>query len=367
MRFFCFRFVAAVAIVAALGFGGCSKSPEPEAQERDPYVFEPIRLAAAYLTLMEKPDAVRALLIGEEARQLKDVFERVGVKALTTREGGRYDIILVACDEMSPASYAKAAEMLTENGVIAWMMDVRGVTFEQFRHRLEAFLPEQVHLWMPGDGHWLLVGRSNPRQVKLSAMLDVFTREGAFDDFAKAISATVPEMFASYVGTREDVVPVFQFNDAKAAVCPECFVTKDIPTLDWVSDVGLDADIAQHLRAEIRSMQVVRRLVLEGKLLSQKATDKKSEAPAIEKWNTAALRNPHDLMLHERLDRLDRNARGFLSLGKILQAMKCYETMILIKPTAASVHNFGKCLEKIGKRELAEQAFKRARELQGQQ
>ena len=365
MRARVFRVVATVLVGAVLlGVGGCSKSSEPETRERETYVFEPVRMAAAYLALMEKPDAVRALLIGEEARKLKAVFEHVGVKAQTTKTGGRYDLVLVACDEMSPESYAKAADLLTDTGVIAWMMDMREVTFGQFRRRLESFRPQQAHLWMPGDGQWLLVGRPSPRQVKLGAMLEVFTREKAFDDFARAYSATVPEMFASYVGTREDVLPVFQLNDAQAQVCPECFVTKDIPVLDWVSDVGLDADIAQQVRAEIRSMQVVRRLVLEGKLLSQKATDKKGEEAAVEKWNAAALRNPRDLMLLERLDRLDRNARGFLSLGKILQAMKCYETMVLIRPTAASVHNFGKCLEKIGKRDLAEQAFKRARELQ---
>lgn len=366
MRTFGCQLICAAAFVLC-GVVGCSKTAEPEQSVRDSYVYEPIRMAAAYLTLMEKPDAVRALLIGEEARKLTNVFEHVGVKAVTAKTGGRYDVVLVACDEMSPESYARAADLLTENGVIAWMMDVRDVTFGQFRCRLESFQSEQVHLWMPGDGHWLLVGRPNPRQVKLDSMLEVFTREGAFDDFASACSATVPEMFASYTGTREDVMPVFQLNDATAEVRPECFVTKDIPPLDWVSDVGLDSDIAQQVRAEIRSMQVVRRLVLEGKILSQDAKDKKSEEPAVEKWNAAALRNPRDLMLLERLDRLDRNARGFLSLGKILQAMKCYETMILIRPTAASVHNFGKCLEKVGKRELAEQAFKRARELQGQQ
>ena len=98
-------------------------------------------------------------------------------------------------------------------------------------------------------------------------------------------------------------------------------------------------------------------------MISQVANDRKSEEAAIEKWSRAAKRNPHDLLILERLDRLERNARGFLEVGKVLQAMKCYETMVLIKPTATSVNNFGMCLKKIGKLDMAEQVLKRAREM----
>ena len=76
------------------------------------------------------------------------------------------------------------------------------------------------------------------------------------------------------------------------------------------------------------------------------------------------LRNPRDPMLLDRLDRLNRNANGFLEVGKVLQAMKCYETMILINPKdAAAVRNFGLCLRKIGRDEVAEKVLERAREL----
>ena len=44
--------------------------------------------------------------------------------------------------------------------------------------------------------------------------------------------------------------------------------------------------------------------------------------------------------------------------------MKCYETIILVNPKdAVAIHNFGLCLRKIGKSELAEKVLERAREL----
>ena len=71
-----------------------------------------------------------------------------------------------------------------------------------------------------------------------------------------------------------------------------------------------------------------------------------------------------DLFVLERLDRLARNARGFLEVGKVLQALKCYETMVLIRPDAANVRAFGTCLKRIGKLDLAEKVLKRADELE---
>ena len=69
-------------------------------------------------------------------------------------------------------------------------------------------------------------------------------------------------------------------------------------------------------------------------------------------------------MLLERIDNLNRNAKGFLELNKVLQAMKCYETVVLIRPNdVAAIHNFGACLMKIGKRDMAEKVLERAKRL----
>ena len=127
---------------------------------------------------------------------------------------------------------------------------------------------------------------------------------------------------------------------------------------------GIDEDILRATLSEIRSMQVVRRLILEGNMLAAQAKDKTGEEEAIDRWARAALRNPSDSMLRERIDNLKRNAKGFLAVNKVLQAMKCYETIVLIRPNdATAVRNFGMCLKKIGKLDLAEKVLERAKKI----
>lgn len=351
-------------LVTLLALGGCSRDSEvaKATVPHDNYVFEPSRRAAAYVTLIENPAARQVLLLGAAAKAMAPVFTNAGVRVAGPKDG-KVGALVVDCGEMTPQSCARAAERLTDDGVMAWWLDVGELTVGDFKLRLESFALAEVHLWMPSESHWLLVGRRKPRKVDLAAMLEVFARESAFEDLAKAGAGTLPELFANYVGRREEVSPAFQDSDSEVVVRPEFFLTKEIPPLQWVTTENLDEDIGKALKAEMRSMQVVRREVVEGNVLSLTAKDKQGETAAVEKWNRAALRSPRDLFLLERLDRLDRNARGFLSLGKLLQAMKCYETMVLIKPTAAAVHNFGMCLKKLGKQDMAEQVLKRAETL----
>lgn len=341
---------------------GCSKEKEPVAAD-DSYVYEPVRMACAYISIVEKPDATRVLLLGEEAKTLAPVFEHAGVQPFA-QPSGKFDIVLVTCDEMSVGSCTTAANFLTENGVMVWAMDMDGVTAGKLRSRIRSFAFENAHLWMPGEGRWLLVGRKSARQVKLSAMLDVFAREGTFYDLEKMRCGTLPALFANYVGVRADFMPAFAMLESKAFVRPANFLTSKVEAVDWISSEGLDADMARDVLSEIRSMQVVRRLVVEGNIAADLATDKKGEERATDLWSRAGLRNPNDLFLLERVDRLERNAKGFLAVGKVLPAMKCYETIVLMTPNDASaVHNFGMCLKKIGKLDLAKQVLERAEKL----
>ena len=240
------------------------------------------------------------------------------------------------------------------NAVTSRVLDVQGFTARDFRRELEGFPGREVHLWMPGRHHWLLVGRASTNKVSLAAAMDAL----ALDEDCTSL----PELFASYAGRREDIMPAFE-SDLRGEVVPEWFVTKEIPAADWLDDSGVDADILKGALAEMRSMQVVRRVVLEGDMLAAEAKDKAGEEKAAAAWARAALRNPRDLLLRERLDRLSRNARGFLEVGKVLPAMKCYETMVLIKPDSRNVRNFGLCLKKIGKVDMAEKVMRHADEL----
>ena len=240
--------------------------------------------------------------------------------------------------------------------VVSRRLDVSGLSAKDFQRELLACTGAVVHVWMPGERDWLLVSRCETNRTSLAEAMDLFAAD-------TNCTTSVPEVFASYVGTREDVLPAFASN-LRGDVVPEWFVTKDIPKIDWLDTAGVDEDILAPTLAEIRSMQVIRRLVLEGNMMAAKAKDKKGEDEATEKWARAALRNPTDPLLLERIDNLNRNARGFLEVGKVLQAMKCYETVVLIRPKdTAAVHNFGTCLKRIGKQDMADKVLERARQL----
>ena len=346
------------ALVLAVAFG-CSKKKEKPA-ERDSYVYEPVRIASAYIPLVEKPDATRALLVGEGAKALTNYLTNAGVKCFTSIEG-RFDLILLACDGMTKQSCGRLCASLSENGVLAWIMDVRGVTAEEMLERFRGFDLPSVHLWMPGESQWLLVGRKAARNIKLSAMLDMFVRERAFADFERSHCGTLPEIFAGYVGTMDDVAPAFYNFRKDEKMCPELFVAKEIPEIKWIDATDVDEDIRKGVLAEIRSLQVVRRLAIRGGMAVADAKDKQTEERVAEMFAKVAARNPNDLFMLERIDRLERNAKGFLEAGQVLMAMKCYETMVLIRPNdPVAMNNFGMCLRKIGKVDLAKKVLERA-------
>ena len=239
----------------------------------------------------------------------------------------------------------------------AKVLDVSGMSAADFRAALEAIPGREVHVCMPDATTWLMVANLSTNRVSLAAAMDRFA------DDAKC-TRSIAEVFASYAGTREEILPAFA-SDLKGNVLPEWFVTKEIPALGWLDTDGVEPDILKATLAEIRSMQVVRRLILEGNMLAAQAKDKKAEEEAIDRWSRAALRNPNDPLLKERLANLNRNAKGFLEVGKVVQALKCYETAALIVPTdPVAVHNFGACLMRLGRRDIAEKVLARAKELQ---
>jgi len=242
-------------------------------------------------------------------------------------------------------------------GNLARRINARGMSVGDFKRILEAFPGKTVHVWMPGERDWLLTGTDSTNAVSLAAVMEAFA-----SDTNCLVSVT--GLFASYAGAREDILPAFD-SPLKGEVVPQLFVTKAIPGLPWLDASGVDEDIRRSVLAEIRSVQVVRREILKGNMLAATATDRKGEAAATDAWARAYLRNPHDPMLLERIGNLNRNAKGFLAVGKVLQAMKCYETIVLIRPNdPAAVHNFGMCLKRIGKLDLAETVLARARKLE---
>jgi hypothetical protein len=280
----------AAVLLAAVAVCGCSKREEAAGEA---YVFPPITAACAHIAVVEKPDAARALLIGEDAKALAPYLVNAGVKPFTSAEG-RFDIIALACSEMSEKSCARLLGYLSDNGVVMWMMNVSGVSAEDFRRRISTFALGEMHLWMPGETRWLLVGRKKSRKVKLSAMLDVFSREKAFADFAFSRCSSLQELFAGYAGTREAILPAFDRGDLSADVRPEFFLERNVSEVGWISREGVDRDIAAEVSAQIRSMRKVRLEVVEGNIASAHAEDREGEDRATGIWAKAAAKNAEE-------------------------------------------------------------------------
>lgn len=346
-------------IAAALAFGGCSKKDE-SAPPPPPYVFAPIDIQRSFIAMTENPDADDVLLIGEAAKKCAPYFDAAGVKSSVTANG-KFDLVVMACKSVSIESCAKVRSLLRKGGAIAWMIDVTSTDAASFRKMIESFDMPAVRLWMVGEKQWLLTSSTDGAKKRLDDMFNLFSVEGAFGALAEARSPAVHHLFAAYAGAREDIMPAFEEGDQKAEVRPEFFLTKEIPSLDWIDASRVDADIAKKFFDEARSMQVIRRLAVEGSMLAEAGREKE----AVDAWARALKRNPNDMFVLERLDRLERNAKGFFEVRKILMAMKCYETMVLINPeNQAALNNFGVCLKKIGRSDIAERAFRRVKELQ---
>lgn len=236
-------------------------------------------------------------------------------------------------------------------------LDVTGLSADELEKALSAFAsPADAHLWMPGERSWLVVQHAPGARVSLARALAAVA-----DDAACTVS--LPEVFASYAGTLAEVLPAFA-NGLKGEAVPEWLVPEAVTAIGWIDLADVDGDIAQSVSDGIRSMRDARREVLKGNMAARAATDRKGEAAACETWARAALRNPNDPLLLERIDRLEANARAFLEAGKVLQAMKCLETVILVQPKRdVAVRNFGLCLRKLGKADMAEKVLKRADDL----
>lgn len=230
-------------------------------------------------------------------------------------------------------------------------LDVRKFTCAEFERRMREASPAAT-LWTPGDADWLIVGAKNGCSNSLERVMDAFANEETV--------FSLPEIFANCAGTVGDILPAFAALVPDDGVVPELFVAKEIPGFAWLTDGDIDADIAKRARQEMRSMQVVRRLVLEGGMLSRQ----QKEDEAVTKWANAIRRAPNDTLLLERMDHLRRNAEVFYKVGKYGMASKCYETLIRIKPDdyAAAV-NLGSCLKALGKKDMSEAVFKKAETL----
>lgn len=323
------------------------------------YRYSAIDVVAAHVALLEKPGARTALVVGERASSVAGSLAAAGV-ACDAGSADRGSYSLVFATGRSGADWKRLSESAIDGGALAWLFDVRGLSARRLRAMMEDFPCEDAHLWMIGEDDWMLTGRTVPCRIRLDAMLEMFAAGSSMEELAAASCDSLPELFAGYAGARADVMPAFESGDIDADVRPEFFLTKEIPEIRWIDAGGADGDIGAGVMREIRSMQVVRRLVVSGNML---AVEGKPEE-AVDRWAAAMLRNPHDTMLLDRLYRLAVNASAFEKVGNVVAAAKCYETMASVRPNdIAALRRYAACMRRLGQAEIADAAERRASEL----
>jgi tetratricopeptide (TPR) repeat protein len=318
-----------------------------------------VQIVMVYSAVAENPTAKRVLLLGANAGDYREFLERAGLECVVGEVDGEVDIVF-ASGARTTKQDRFARGLLKKTGAWAECINARDMSLASFRKTLASMPGKCVHLWMPGELDWIAIGRPEDMTPNLDDMLGVFSREEAFPDLVAAKCDSLPVLFASYAGTREDIMPAFKRQDMTQSPRPEYFITKEVPKLDWMSMEGVDLDIRERVLREMRSMQIVRRIILVGVIHAEQGEEEKS----IESWAKAALRSPCDTMLVERLDRLSINAQAFLKLGKTAMAARCYDTMAQIMPNdPMPVYNYGVCMRHMGELKVAELAFARAEEL----
>ena len=347
--------VLALCIVADAIFGLKSQP----ASRRESRPLPSVQIVMAYSAITENPSAKRVLLLGAHANEYREVLQRAGLECADDTTDNEVDIVF-ASGARNSKQERSARQLLKKNGAWAECVNAREITMADFRKTLSSMPEKCVHLWMPGELDWVIVGRSEEAKPSMAELFDVFSRESAFPDLVAAKCDSMPILFASYAGIREDILPAFRHRNMKQGPRPEYFITRDVPKLDWMVMDDVDADIREGALREMRSMQIVRRIILVGVMHAENGEEDK----AVESWAKAALRSPCDTMLVERLDRLSVNAQAFLKLGKTAMAAMCYDHMAQIKPNdPMPVYNSGLCMRQLGEKELAKLAFQRADEL----
>lgn len=313
-----------------------------------------LRVATVYATALIKPDA-KGVFISTDSDRYSAIFKTITPGLVSTNETEetslKYDIVFITDDKLD---VLKGANKVAKGGILANVFDASKFNAGEFKNFLESFPGDDVRLWMFSKTEWMLAGRLGGSKVKMANMLDLLSRDEVISlEAERAGCGSIQDILASYVGKREEIIPVFSGANLKTKIAPQFFISEKIPPFDWISLDGVDADIVESISSAIYDRQYWRRVIVKAEEVSQ---DKKTLDQAIEMWAEAMKRNPVDTMLLDRLYRMAVNAKVFRDLGKFSDAAYCYEMMLAIRPEDKRVgEEYVAILNQLDKRDLAAQ------------
>jgi len=348
--------------------------------------FRATRQLTGLIPLFDRPRARTARVVGEEAPLYGPILSSAGLELKPAEGEEPADIVyvtpapdwLVGADTPSVADWRRLSRRLSEGGLAALHLDARLLSRARLKGLLADFREVFAHyrVWCTGRYDYVLTSGGD---VPAEETFALFERTEAFDAFASAGAVSPVNVFACYVGTDFEVepgllevpafgrlravwsAPRFVFADeptgALARVSPAGLVPYAVPRSDWFRRGNAERPVYDALTNAVLRVQGARRELL----LGFESADAGVSTNAITHWSAAAKENPSDPLLLGLADALDIEGRRYLRIGNVGGAMRCYENRLLIRPDdVAAVHNFGVCLKKNGRHDMAAAVFAKA-------
>ena len=357
------------------------------------YRFRHVRLFPACISMLLKPAAQSARVVGAESTFYRKPFDEAGVRVLdATNATVSAEIVLVASqpdwlkgtDFPTADELSRIAGMCATGGLVALHIDARRLS----RGRLKGILSEfraavgPYLLWCIGTHDYVVTETAD---VSADKLYELFAGEKASEAFASAGIYTPADVFTCYVGRDVEIEPGLQevavaerqtvsWKEARQSVGElsekdATFVRASvltpyyIPAMPWFRQGEAESEVYARTTNAITAVQAARREFLSG----FDDIGKGVSTNAIERWAKAAKVSPRDPLLRGLVDVVDLKGRQFLRAGNVNGALGCYEKLLLICPEdAALIHNYGVCLKKGGQMEQAARVFNRAVKLDPQ-
>lgn len=354
------------------------------------YRFRHVRLFPACIAMLLKPSVQSVRVVGAEATFYRKPFDTAGVQVLdATNTTTSAEIVLVApqpdwlkgTDFPTSDGWSRIAGMRAPGGLVVLHVDARRLS----RGRLKGILAEfqaavgPYLLWCIGAHDYVVTGVAD---VSADKVYDLFADEKSSETLAASGIYTPSDVFTCYMGRDVEIEPglkevavaerqtvswkearesVGELSEKDAAFVRASVLTPYyIPPMPWFQQGGAEAEVFAQTTNAITRVQAARREFLAG----FDDIGQGISTNAIARWTAAAKVSPRDPLLRGLVDVVDLKGRQFLRAGNVNGALGCYEKLLLICPEdAALVHNYGLCLKKGGRLEMAAKVFARAIEL----